>query len=63
MKGIVNTRFDFELDEAVNWDIVEVKGGRFHIIYNNAEYYTRVVARKVACTESTIAPMSIITKP
>ena len=34
MKGIVNTRFDFELDEVVNWDVVEVKEGRFHIVYN-----------------------------
>ena len=35
MKGIVNTRFDFELNEVVNWDIVEVKSGGFHIVYNN----------------------------
>ena len=29
MKGIVNTRFNFELDKVINWDVVEVKDGRF----------------------------------
>lgn len=43
MKGIVNTRFDFELDEVVNWDIVEVKEGRFHIVYNNKSFIADVL--------------------
>ena len=43
MKGTVNTRFDFELDEVVNWDIVEVKEGRFHIVYNNKSFVADVL--------------------
>ena len=43
MKGIVNTRFDFELDEVVNWDVVEVKEGRFHIVYNNTSFVADVL--------------------
>ena len=43
MKGIVNARFDFELDEVVNWDIVEVKEGRFHIVYNNKSFVADVL--------------------
>ena len=43
MKGTVNTRFDFDLDEAVNWDIVEVKEGRFHIVYNNKSFVADVL--------------------
>ena len=43
MKGTVNTRFDFELDEVVNWDIVEVKNGRFHIVYNNKSFVADVL--------------------
>ena len=43
MKGIVNTRFDFELDEVDNWDIVEVKNDRFHIVYNNKSFIADVL--------------------
>ena len=43
MKGTVNTRFDFELDEVVNWDIVEVKNGRFHIVYNSKSFVADVL--------------------
>ena len=43
MKGIVNTRFDFELDEVVNWDVVEVQEGRFHIVYNNTSFVADVL--------------------
>ena len=43
MKGIVNTRFDFELDGAVNWDIVEAKEGRFNIIYNNKSFVADIL--------------------
>ena len=43
MKGIVNTRFDFELDEVINWDVVEVKDGRFHIVYNNKSFVADVL--------------------
>lgn len=43
MKGIVNTRFDFELDEVVNWNIVEVKEGRFHVVYNNNSFVADVL--------------------
>ena len=43
MKGVVNTRFDFELDEVVIWDIVEVKKGRFHIVYNNKSFVADIL--------------------
>jgi biotin carboxyl carrier protein len=43
MKGIVNARFDFELDGVVNWDIVEAKEGRFNIIYNNKSFVADVL--------------------
>ena len=43
MKGVVNTRFDFELDEMVIWDIVEVKKGRFHIVYNNKSFVADIL--------------------
>ena len=43
MKGVVNTRFDFELDEVVVWDIVEVKKGRFHIVYNNKSFVADIL--------------------
>ena len=43
MKGVVNTRFNFELNEVVNWNIVEVKEGRFHIIYNNKSFIADVL--------------------
>tara|TARA_B100001057_G_scaffold278970_1_gene279235 strand:- start:986 stop:1453 length:468 start_codon:yes stop_codon:yes gene_type:complete len=44
MKGIVNSRFDFRLDEKVNFDLVEVKEGRFHIVYNNKSFVADVLA-------------------
>ena len=44
MKGIVNTCFDFDLDEVVNWDIVEFKKGRFYIVYNNKSFIANVLA-------------------
>ena len=43
MKGIVNTRFNFELDEVINWDVVEVKDGRFHIVYNKKSFVADVL--------------------
>ena len=43
MKGVVNTRFDFELDEVVIWDSVEVKKGRFHIVYNNKSFVADIL--------------------
>tara|TARA_B100001109_G_C18627215_1_gene364339 strand:- start:175 stop:642 length:468 start_codon:yes stop_codon:yes gene_type:complete len=43
MKGIVNTLYNFELDEVVIWDIVEVKDGRFHIVYNNKSFVVDVL--------------------
>ena len=43
MNGIVNTRFDFKLEGVVNWDIVEIKLGRFHIIYNNKSFVADVL--------------------
>lgn len=43
MKGIVNSRFNFELDEVVNWHIVEVKDDRFHIVYNNKSFVADVL--------------------
>ncbi len=43
MKGVVNTRFNFMLDQGVKWDIVEVKEGRFHIIYNNKSFVADVL--------------------
>ncbi len=43
MKVIVNTRFNFELDEVVNWDLVEVKDGSFHIVYNNKSFVADVI--------------------
>ncbi|MBH83356.1 MAG: acetyl-CoA carboxylase biotin carboxyl carrier protein subunit [Flavobacteriales bacterium] len=43
MKGIVNNRFNFELDKMVNWDIVKFKEGRFHIVYNNKSFVADVL--------------------
>lgn len=42
MKGFVNTRFDFDLGESVDWDITEIKKGQFHIVYNNKSYVADV---------------------
>lgn len=44
MRGIVNTRFNIELDKEINWDIVDVKNGRFHIVCNNKSFVADVLA-------------------
>ena len=43
MKGIVNKRFDFELNKVIDWDIVEVNDGSFHIVYNNKSFVADVL--------------------
>ena len=43
MKGIVNTRFEFELNNEINWDLVEVKKGQFHLVYNNKSFVANVL--------------------
>jgi len=43
MKGIVNKRFDFDLNDNKNWDVIEVKKGQFHIVYNNKSFVADVL--------------------
>tara|TARA_Y100000385_G_scaffold244679_1_gene262930 strand:- start:86 stop:553 length:468 start_codon:yes stop_codon:yes gene_type:complete len=43
MKGIVNKRFEFELNKDVNWDVVEVKKGQFHIVLNEKSFVADVL--------------------
>jgi len=38
MKGNVNTRFDFDLNGDIEWDIVKVKEGQFHIIHKGKSF-------------------------
>jgi len=44
MKGNVNTRFDFDLNEDIDWDIVKVKEGQFHIIYKGRSFVADVLS-------------------
>ena len=44
MKGVVNNCFDFDFADDLDWDIVMVKKGQFHIIYNNLSYVADVVS-------------------
>lgn len=44
MKGIVNNRFDFDLNDNKNWDVLEVKKGQFHIVYNNKSFVADVLS-------------------
>ena len=41
MKWNVNTRFEFDLNKDVNWDIVEIKERQFHIVYNEKSFVAR----------------------
>ena len=43
MKSVVNNRFNFELNNEVNWSLVEIKKDRFHIIYNNKSFIVDVL--------------------
>ena len=44
MKGVVNNCFDFDFADGFAWDMVMVKKGQFHIIYNNLSYVADVVS-------------------
>ena len=44
MKGIVNNRFNFDLNDNKNWDVLEVKKGQFHIVYNNKSFVADVLS-------------------
>lgn len=44
MKGNVNTRFEFDLNKDVNWDIVEIKERQFHIVYNEKSFVADVLS-------------------
>ena len=44
MKGIVNNRFKFDLNDNKNWDVLEVKKGQFHIVYNNKSFVADVLS-------------------
>ena len=42
MKGIVNTRFEFELNNEINWDLVEVKKGQFLAPWDMKNVYDKL---------------------
>ena len=44
MKGNVNTRFDFDLNGDIEWDIVKVKEGQFHIIHKGKSFVADVLS-------------------
>jgi len=43
MKAQVNNHYSFDLENN-NWDLIEVKSGTFHILYNNNSYVADVVS-------------------
>ena len=43
MKAKVNLDYSFEV-ESVEWDLIEVKNGLFHIIYNDQSFVANVVS-------------------
>ncbi len=49
-------QYEFEPSEAgLNWDMVEVRNGQFHIIKNNKSYVAEIVECDTAAKKMTIA--------
>jgi biotin carboxyl carrier protein len=43
VKAVINKDLEFSLEDEINWDCIEVKGGRFHVIYKNKSYLADIV--------------------
>ena len=43
MKAVINKDLEFSLEDEINCDCIEVKGGRFHVIYKNKSYLADIV--------------------
>ena len=44
MKAIVNDSLEFVLEDASQWDCVELKANQFHILYKNNSYVADLVS-------------------
>ena len=44
MKGIVNSQFNFEIQDGEDWDIVKTKDGLFNIIYKEKSFIANVLS-------------------
>jgi biotin carboxyl carrier protein len=43
VKAVINNSFEFSLENEVDWNCIEVKGGQFHILFEDKSYLADVV--------------------